>query len=180
VTYTSAAATFPIWSPDGTSIAFFDHAARNGLQGWEFIVRRNGSGTWGEPVQTRFPGGINSVTWLPDGRFAFARAGSIVLASSQSDEGEVIYDHLKSGGPLVEGIRIMPGDASKLYLKSHDAEGRASFWSIPTSGGRPTHLFSLDDLSRPSILNSFAVGAGQVFFPIDERRGLIWVAEVID
>jgi Tol biopolymer transport system component len=179
VTNTLGQESFPIWSPDGGSIAFLDQTARDGAQRREYVVHRSGSGTWEKPIPTGLPEGVNSVTWLRDGRLVYVLAGSIGIASSEFDKGNVIYDPRKIGARPVLCMRMAPWDDRTLYFKT-DAEGRASFWSIPVSGGQPTRLFTLDDLSRPSTFNSFAVGAGRVFFPVAEQRSLIWVRKLTD
>jgi hypothetical protein len=82
-----------------------------------------------------------------------------------------------SEDPPVTGTAVSD-DGRTIYFKSHDASGRASFWSIPISGGRPRLLVRFTDLSRPSIRADFAVGAGQFFFTLEDRQADILVAEV--
>ena len=65
-------------------------------------------------------------------------------------------------------------------IKSHDADGRASFWSVPVGGGPPSELVRFDDLSRPSRRWDFDAGAGRFFFTIEDRRSNIWIADVSD
>jgi hypothetical protein len=85
-----------------------------------------------------------------------------------------------SADPVVESVQTQPGDGRTLYLKSHDAEGRAAFWSLPLAGGAPTLLVRFDDLSRPSSRFDFAVGNGRFLFTIDDRRSNIWLADVTE
>ena len=46
--------------------------------------------------------------------------------------------------PLV-GDPVWSPDASRIYFKSHDMEGRASFWAVSPSGGAPRLLVIFDD-----------------------------------
>ena len=77
----------------------------------------------------------------------------------------------------VEGV-VAAEDGRTLYFKSHDAEGRASFWSVPTAGGRPRLLVRFNDPSRVSIRADFAAGAGQLFFTFEDRQADIWMADI--
>jgi hypothetical protein len=77
-------------------------------------------------------------------------------------------------------VQAAPGDGHTLYVKSHDAEGRASFWSLPVSGGPPALLVRFDDMSRPSSRFEFAVGGGRFFFAVDEHRSNIWLADLTE
>jgi len=82
--------------------------------------------------------------------------------------------------PIAEFVQAEPGNASTLYMKSHDAEGRAHLWSLPVTGGTPRLLVRFDDLSRPSSRFEFAVAHGRFFFTIDDRRSNIWLADVTE
>ena len=73
---------------------------------------------------------------------------------------------------------MVADDGRTVYFKSHDADGRASFWSVPTAGGRPRLLVRFDDLSRVSIRADFAAGAGQLFFTLEDRQADIWMADI--
>ena len=74
----------------------------------------------------------------------------------------------------------MSDDGAAVYFKSHDSEGRASFWSVPMAGGPPALLASIDDLARPSRRFDFTSGGGRLFFTIDERRSTIWTADITE
>jgi hypothetical protein len=65
-----------------------------------------------------------------------------------------------------------------LYFKSHDARGRASFWSISVAGGRPRLLARLDDPARASSRFEFASDGKRFYFTVEDRQSDIWVAEV--
>ena len=69
-------------------------------------------------------------------------------------------------------------DRQTAYFKSHDAEGRASLWSVPLAGGRPKLLVRFNDLTHPSSRPDFAARAGQFYFALEDQQADIWVAEV--
>jgi dipeptidyl aminopeptidase/acylaminoacyl peptidase len=69
-------------------------------------------------------------------------------------------------------------DGKGLYFKSHDVNGRASFWYVPVSGGRPRLLVRFDDPDRPSFRFNFGTDGKRFFFAINDRQSDIWVAEV--
>ena len=59
------------------------------------------------------------------------------------DNRRVVYQPAPdSADPLMDYVQVAPEDGHTLYLRSTDAEGRASFWSLPVSGGSPAHLFT--------------------------------------
>ena len=65
-----------------------------------------------------------------------------------------------------------------LYFKSHDARGRAAFWSVPVTGGRPRLLVRFDDPARASNRFEFASDGKRFYFTIEDRQSDIWLAEV--
>jgi len=69
-------------------------------------------------------------------------------------------------------------DGSALYFKSHDAQGRASIWSVPVSGGNPRLLVRFDDPSRTSNRTDFATDGTWFYFTLEDRQSDIWVADV--
>lgn len=82
-----------------------------------------------------------------------------------------------SADPVPESPLWSP-DGVTLYFKSHDAQGRASFWSVPATGGRPRLLVRFTDPARPSNRFDFASDGKRFYFTIDDRQSDIWVAEV--
>jgi hypothetical protein len=74
---------------------------------------------------------------------------------------------------------VVSEDGRTLYFKSHDAQGQASLWAVPLSGGRPRLLVRFDAGLGSSNRPDFATGAGRFFFTIEDRQSDIWVAEVI-
>jgi eukaryotic-like serine/threonine-protein kinase len=175
VTATPAQESYPVWSPNGNAIAFYDQLAERGVSRGLFVVSRDPSGRWGAPVARR--AGTGHVSWSPDGRFiAYPSDGTVEVIAPDSGAPRVVYAP-GTAEPRAENVLISK-DSRTLYFKSHDAQGRASIWSVPVSGGRPRLLVRFTDPSRPSIRPDFAAGAGRFFFTIEDRQSDIWVAEI--
>jgi Tol biopolymer transport system component len=176
VTSTPSSESYPAWSPDGTAIAFFDQFTDGPARGVH-ITRRAPSGSWGAPV--RVMPGAGKPVWADDRTLIADRGRGIEMHSVESGTSRMLYEPPAPGSedPPVTGTAVSD-DGRTIYFKSHDASGRASFWSIPISGGRPRLLVRFTDLSRPSIRADFAVGAGQFFFTLEDRQADILVAEV--
>ena len=170
-----------MWLPDSRSLIFFDQAVSNGKFRGQFVVRRDEPGTWGTPRHLGFDGLTASSACYPTEILPMTRAGGVEIGTVDHDIRRVVYQPAPhSADPIVESVQVAPEDGHTLYLKSHDAEGRASFWSLPVSGGAPAHLVRFDDVSRPSSRFEFAVGGGRFFFAVDDRRSNIWLADVTE
>ena len=115
---------------------------------------------------------------MADGRsIAYPRQGVIEIIDVESKVVRVVYAPATPEDPRAESL-IRSDDSQTLFFKSHDAQRRASLWSVPVSGGRPRLLVQFNDLTRSSIRPDFAVGSGQFFFTLEDRQADIWVAEV--
>ena len=187
VTASPSHESYPIWSPDGRAIAFVDQSLENGLMTRGlFVVRRDGTGRWSQPVglakgvgsRTKGIGGLRCA-WLPDGlAVAIPRNGGIELIAADGGPARVVYAPAPaSTHPEVKGVAVSE-DGRTLYFKSHDSEGRASIWGVPTAGGGPRLLVRFSDPSRVSIRADFAAGAGRFFFTLEDRQADIWMAEI--
>jgi Tol biopolymer transport system component len=160
------------WSPDGSALAMFDMTKSQVL-----VMRRAPDGRWSPP---RFAGGAGwRPEWSPDGRsiaFVAPAKGSIGVVPADSGLQRDVYLP-GPGDPLAE-LAIYSRSGRELYFKSHDARGRASFWSIPATGGRPRLLARFDDPARASNRFEFASDGKRFYFTIEDRQSDIWVAEV--
>ena len=81
------------------------------------------------------------------------------------------------GEPVPERAEWAP-DGRTLYFKSHDAAGRASFWSVPVAGGRPRLLVRFDDPDRQSNRRDFATDGKRFYFAIEDRQSDVYVADL--
>ena len=175
VTATPGQEAYPQWLPDH-SLAFVDMSSEKGVLRGVFVTRRQPGEGWASPRRLLPPdtGGPavarnGSIVYLgPPGRIYLRRPGA---------EGSQLLYAWAPGKARAAWIAVSD-DETSVYFKSHDAEGRASFWSQPLSGGTPRLLVTLDDLSRPSRRFDFTAGGGRLFFTIEERRSNIWLATV--
>jgi Tol biopolymer transport system component len=88
-----------------------------------------------------------------------------------------VYD-LAPTAPPAEQVEWSP-DGRTLYYKSHDAQGRASFWAVNAAGGLPRLLVRFNDLSRPSSRRDFTTDGKRFYFAIQDRQSDVFVAEMI-
>jgi eukaryotic-like serine/threonine-protein kinase len=164
----------PYWSPDGRALAY----NLFGLPGGIWVVRRDAPGAWGKPVE-RSPYG-SWCAWSPDGKWiAYASnflGGSLMVVNPDSGAPGVVLDSAKSGGAYAEAP-AWSADSRTLYFKSVDSKGNASFWSIPLSGGQPKLLIRFDDPLRPSYRPEWSIGAGRMYFEIQDNESDVWVME---
>jgi Tol biopolymer transport system component len=178
LTGTTKHEAYPSWSPDGRALAFWDNTLRPvGGTGGYYLMRRDATGAWGEPVAFHQPGTYKAV-WLHGGRsIASPRRGAIEVIDVESKAVRVVYRAAAPTDPNPESL-ARSVDGLTLYFKSHDAEQRASFWSIPVAGGQPRQMVQFSDLKRPSTRPDFAVTGGRFYFTIEDRQADIWVAEI--
>ena len=143
------------------------------------VLRKEPSGSWGEPVQVGGGGRVGS--WLPDGRsFVYASSkGDVLVASVDGGSPRIVYSPTPGStmDPIPTGSVLASADGRTFYFKSHNREGLASIWSVPAAGGRRRQIVRFD-AARPSIRADFAVGAGRIFFTIEERQANIVVGEL--
>jgi serine/threonine-protein kinase len=173
VTHSPRQESQPSWSPDGRALAFTDFTTGEGL----WIARRDVSGRWGEPVQRRVGG--SSPVWSPDGRsiafYGSVAGGSLGVLPADSGAERTLIDASVPGAPVIEQVWWVGG---LIYFESHDAQGKASIWSVPAAGGPPRLLVRYDPALHQSYRVNFAVGNGRFYFPSDDRQSDIWVMEI--
>jgi Tol biopolymer transport system component len=181
VTASPAQESYPEWSPDGRSIAFLDQ----GVPRHVFVTTRSAPGQW---TQRRDLGPGVSSMWMPDGTSVLvasppadqtAQGGvpEILLVSPRDGTKRVVFRASDELPTVATRPRPSP-DGRTIYLKTHDPEGRASFWAVPVAGGPPRLLVRIPDLSRPSSRADFAVDSERLYFTLDERHSDVFVAEV--
>jgi Tol biopolymer transport system component len=160
------------WSPDGSALAMYDMGRSHVL-----VMRRGVDGRWNAP---RFTGGAGwRPEWSPDGRsIAFVAPGDGRIGVVPADSGAQRDVYVPRGDDPLAELAIYSRSGATLYFKSHDARGRASFWSIPATGGRPRLLVRFDDPARASNRFEFASDGKRFYFTVEDRQSDIWVADV--
>ena len=164
--------TMANWSPDGAALALFSMTTSEVL-----VVRRDGRGRWGAPRSVGARGW--RAEWSPDGRtiaFVSPADGRIGLVDADSGRPRDLYVP-RTGDPPAE-LAIFSPSGAELYFKSHDDQGRASFWSIPVTGGRPRLLVRFADPAWSSNRFDFASDGRRFYFTVEDRQSDVWVAEV--
>jgi eukaryotic-like serine/threonine-protein kinase len=178
VTATPAQESYPRWSPDGRAIAFINQVTPFSL----LVTRKDSSGRWSTP--TLIASKAVGDAWSPDGSsLAYDDAetdrqlGAIMVVPAGGGRPRYVYD-LAPTAPPAEEVEWSP-DGRTLYYKSHDAQGRASFWAVNAAGGRPRLLVRFTDLSRPSSRRDFATDGKRLYFAIQDRQSDVFVAGLI-
>jgi Tol biopolymer transport system component len=160
------------WAPDGKALTLFDIESAEVM-----VMRRNPDRRWGAPRVVAVRG--LRPEWSPDGStvvFVSPMDGRIGVAPADSGVQHDVYVPTP-GDPLAELATFAPS-GREIYFKSHDARGRASFWSIATTGGRPRLLARFDDPERASNRFEFASDGRRFYFTVEDRQSDIWIAEV--
>ena len=172
LTRSSSQRSMANWSPDGSALTLFDmHTAQ------VFVMRRDRDGHWGAPRVIGGPG--VRPEWSRDGRtiaFVSPHDGRISLAPADSGAQRDLYVP-GVHDPLAE-LAIFAANGREIYFKSHDTQGRASFWAIPTGGGHPRLLTRFDDPARASNRFEFASDGRRFYFTLEDRQSDVWVADV--
>jgi TolB protein len=175
LTSTPSHESYPIWSPDGSRILFWDQAS--GATRGTYTVDRAPDGSWGDPLLVARE--MTRSSWSPDGTLLIGViGGALVTVAPEGGDPRILYAP-KSGSddPAPESTLWSP-DGARIYIKSHDAAGRASLWSIPASGGRPRLLVRFDDPMRQSTRRDFAADGARFYFAIEDRQSDIWVMDL--
>src|SRR5262245_61013829 len=176
VTFGSAHNVFPVWSPDGSRIAY---ASNRGGQYHTLI--RSASGTGGEDSLPHEPGGTDlPLDWSADGRtIAIAHQGAsgwdIWLLGT--DPGQAPNKFLQS--PFHERFARISPDGRWLAYSSNES-GRSEVYVVPLAGGAGKWQVSTaggDDpfwrkdgrellyLAPDRTINAVAIGPGAGFEP---------------
>jgi serine/threonine-protein kinase len=184
VTATPAQESYPRWSPDGRLLFFYDQ-----LEPYAgYVVHRDGNGRWSTPeLVARSARGFD---WSPDGRsIAYismeyadtgaksATAGPLMVVPAEGGSARKMLEPTATEPPADDCL--WSPDGRTLYYKAHDAEGRASFWSVSAEGGAPRLLVRFSDPARQSRRKDFAMDERRFFFAIEDRESDVFVAEVL-
>ncbi len=69
-------------------------------------------------------------------------------------------------------------DGGTLYLKTHDSDGRAEFWTVDVAVGVPRLLVRLNP-DQESARRDFAVDETRLYFTIESRQSDVYIAELL-
>ncbi|MGH7632522.1 MAG: hypothetical protein ACRENC_02245, partial [Gemmatimonadaceae bacterium] len=103
-------------------------------------------------------------------------SSQIIVAAADSNVVRVVYT-AKPGEPAPENS-LFSRDGRSIYFKSHDADGRATLYVIPASGGEPRAQVRFPDLARQSSRQGFGLSTTHFYFPIEDRQSNVWIAEL--
>lgn len=157
----------PHWSPDGNSIAAWNH---DNEQGYVFVVHRGANGKWQKPSwkldDAQLP------VWSPDGRtLAFVRYdGGVDLTPADSGARRNVYTRRPgTSDPIASNLVWNANAADVLWFIGSDEHGRGGIWSVPVKGGSPKLRVSLEDPSGRLHGPAIASDGRNFYFTLDER-----------
>jgi serine/threonine-protein kinase len=189
VTNDPAQEGYPDWAPDGRTLVF--HSDKTGQRELWLVSRSLRGGAWETPRQlTR--GGGQSPRWAPDGRLiAYVRAAEGPTSPADFPQGRELRVISPDGAesrlvarsedPARLPSPVFPEwspDSRTVYYKASDASGRASFWSVPASGGTPRLLVRFDDPGRESRRSEFTTDGRRLYFTVTDLQSDIWLMEL--
>ena len=159
----------PNWEPDGQSLIWDEQLNRDSVL---WMARRGSDGTWG-PARMVSPGLASGAVprVSPDGRWVAVRAGGLFLVEVATHVVHRVHPH--------NAYAAWSSDSRTLYyITDPDSTGHWTIKSVSLAGGRPrTFVYGNDPISQGRRFG-FTVSGGRFYFPIVERKGDIWVAEV--
>jgi eukaryotic-like serine/threonine-protein kinase len=174
ITATPAQEMYARWSPDGSGLAFVDLSETPSI----YVMRRDAGGGWGKPIR-RAQGVWQS--WSPDGRilaFTTVPDGRLGVVPADSGDARILYTPAPASDDPPAELADWSADGGTIYFKSHDARGRASFWSLPATGGRPRLRVRFEAPGRQSNRIVWATDGKRFYFTIEDRQSDVWIAEL--
>jgi serine/threonine protein kinase/dipeptidyl aminopeptidase/acylaminoacyl peptidase len=165
---------FPVWSPDGTQIAY--HSERDGQRVTNLISIEDDNLNWSSP---RYLTTGWNARWAPNGHHIAVKTDSTVqvIAPKGGAPQVLIRSQDRPEFSLLVGT-AWSQDSRTVYFMAADAEGKRSFWSIPSSGGNPSLLIDFDVPSRQFGRGWIRTHGDRLYFTITERESDIWVMDI--
>ncbi len=161
---------FPNWSPDGREIAFCSYRTGNS-DVW--IISQDG----GEPRQVTFHEGIDSYpVWSPGGDL-------LAFSSNRDRHWEIFLVPARGGRPrrltnaawFRLNLFVWSADGRTIYTQARGI-GPQALWSVRVKDGTVRPLMEIRGSQRP--YQSLAVHGDRLYFPLWERLGDLWLAEL--
>jgi len=172
-----ASDSYPDWSPDGRQIVF--QAQKTGRGELFVLTRKSKDAGWGEERQLTFDGADQPAKWSPDGRWiAYCWNNTLRLIPAEGGDPTTLVES-KDLAVLPEPD--YPGwspDSRTVYYLAVDDKNRASFWSVPVSGGKPKLLVEFDDPMRQTMRGEFSTDGERFYFTLANFESDIWVGEL--
>jgi Tol biopolymer transport system component len=130
----------PVWSPDGSRIAF--QRARRGRSSWLYVASADGGG------ERRLPVGVSgTVDWSPDGhRLAVTDDGRLLVVDADGGRTEVVVDagdgrvsdpHWSPDAREIVFVLARTGVRGDVYAVGADGTGRRRLTQLAPNAGVP-------------------------------------------
>ena len=161
--------SFPRWSPDGSSLVFYDQLPTDDRSTW--VIRRDLSGTWGEPEVLIT--GARLTNWSADGQYMTSVGASVF----DVETGQIRALRSEAEGEI-PGETYWSQDQSTLYFKMSSSGGVVEIRSISVSTGEERMLVRFDDPRRVSLRADFSGDDDRFYFTLDDRWSDVWLAEM--
>ena len=161
--------SFPRWSPDGSSLVFYDQLPTDDRSTW--VIRRDLSGTWGEPEVLIT--GARLTNWSADGQYMTSVGASVF----DVETGQIRALRSEAEGEI-PGETYWSQDQSTLYFKMNSSGGVVEIRSISVSTGEERMLVRFDDPRRVSLRADFSGDDDRFYFTLDDRWSDVWLAEM--
>ncbi len=144
------------------------------------MSREDRSSSWGEPKQFTFEEGTEP-RWSPDGKWiSYISRGTLRLISLEGGTNVILAGGEAGNLGPTPMFPEWSADSRTVFFKAADAQGVASFWSVPVSGGEPRLLVRFDDPMRPSLRPEFTTDGERFFFTVGTQQSDIWVMDLVD
>jgi Tol biopolymer transport system component len=164
----------PIWSPDGEKIAFASNRSGN-MDVWVMPSRG------GEPIQLTFHEAQDFLMlWSPDGKqlvFSSKRTGRCELFLIPTEGGDPVQ--LTQGAWSEFSPHFWTADGQTIYATGQGGPGNegSNMWAISVSDGTARPLMDFRG-SLKELGHWLASDGERLYFPLWERFGDLWIAEL--